>query len=73
MLDERGNTSLQMTASQSEKYISLPPFYAIFFIFQKIMLCTILKIFLLKIAAMFSVSLEWNSQALGMVLKLVKT
>lgn len=58
MLNERGNTSLQMTASQSEKYISLPPFYAIFFIFQKIMLCTILKIFLLKIAAMFSVSLE---------------
>ena len=73
MLNERGNTSLQMTASQNEKYISLPPFYAIFFIFQKIMLCTILKIFLLKIAAMFSVSLEWNSQALGMVLKLVKT
>ena len=61
-----------MTASQSEKYISLPPFYAIFFIFQKIMLY-ILKMFLLKIVAMFSVSLEGNSQALGMVLKLVKT
>ena len=61
-----------MTASQSVRYISVPPFYAIFFIFQKIMLC-ILKIFLLKIAAMFSVSLEGNSQALGMVLKLVKT
>ena len=61
-----------MTASQSVKYILVPPYYAIFFIFQKIMLC-ILKIFFLKLAAMFSVSLEGNSQALGMVLKLVKT
>ena len=69
---ERGNTSLQMTASHSVRYILVPPFYAIFFIFQKIMLC-ILKIFLLKIVAMFSVSLEGNNQALRVVLKLVKT
>lgn len=73
MPHEKGNTSLEMTASQSVKYILVPPFYAIFFIFQKIMLCTIVKIFLLKIAAVFSFSLEGNSQALGMVLKLVKT
>ena len=37
-----------MTASQSVKYILVPPFYAIFFIFQKIMLCTIFKIFSFK-------------------------
>lgn len=61
-----------MTASQSVRYILVPPFYKIFFIFQRIMLY-ILKIFLLKIAAVFSVSLEGNSQALGIVLKLVKT
>ena len=35
MPHERGNTSLRMTASQSVKYILLPPFYAIFFIFRK--------------------------------------
>ena len=72
MPHERGSTSLQMTASWSVKYILVPPFYTIYFIFHKIMLC-ILRIFLLKIAAVFSVSLEVNNQALGMVLKLVKT
>ena len=34
MPHERGNTSLRMTASQSVKYILVPPFYAIFFIFR---------------------------------------
>lgn len=72
MPHERGSTSLQMTASWSVKYILVPPFYTIYFIFHKVMLC-ILRIFLLKIAAVFSVSLEVNNQALGMVLKLVKT
>ena len=57
-----------MTASQSVRYISVPPFYVIFFNALHLQ-----NISFKNSSYVFRVSLEGNSQALGMVLKLVKT